>query len=107
AELDRCDPSMLEDRVDEGRQRRALRKDQQRADQHHDDDNRQQPELLALAHEHPDLTTQGETLHEKISLRDQLKLSFEIAAPAIRLTLDPIAALIIGMNQRALAHRAH
>src|SRR5713101_1010486 len=49
----------LEERVDEGRQRRALREDDQRAEEGEHDDDRPEPPLLAHAHEVPELAQEG------------------------------------------------
>src|SRR3989442_10325655 len=49
----------LEERVDEGRERRALREDDQRAEEGEHDDDRPEPPLLALAHEGPELAHEG------------------------------------------------
>ena len=42
-----------EQRINEGRHRRALRKNDEPTQQHHDDDDGSQPELLLFAHECP------------------------------------------------------
>src|SRR5687768_7462161 len=64
--------SALENRVDERRQRRTLREDQQRADHDHHQDDGHQPPLLPFLHERPQLANQ--TTHTCL-----LKLSPEIA----------------------------
>src|SRR5687767_8137781 len=58
----------LKDGVDEGRESGGLREDEERAEQQQDEDHRQQPQLLVLAQEHPDLTRQRELAHKKLSL---------------------------------------
>ena len=62
--------------VDEGRERRTLRKDEQRADEEEHHEDRQQPELLSLSHERPQLTHQIARLAHGIS--SSSKLSVEI-----------------------------
>src|SRR5690242_17626162 len=52
-------PPPLEQRVDEWCDRRALGEHDQAAEHDHHDQNRQQPELLALAHEGPELDDYG------------------------------------------------
>lgn len=56
-----------EDRVDERRQRRALREDQERADDNHGDDHRKQPPLLPDPQEQPQLTHQRRSGHRPVS----------------------------------------
>src|ERR1051325_9674021 len=51
--------SLLEERVDERRDRRALGEHDQAAEDHHPDQDRQQPELLALLHEGPEFDEDG------------------------------------------------
>src|SRR5437016_1827346 len=48
-------PARSEQGVDEGRHRRSLREHDQAAEQQKDDDDRQEPELLPLSHEGPEL----------------------------------------------------
>ena len=48
-------PDGSEDRVDERRERRALREDEQAAHDEQQDQDRQEPELLPLPHERPQL----------------------------------------------------
>ena len=52
-------PTRLEQGVDEGCDRRALGQHDQAAEDHHHDHDRQQPELLALAHEGPEFDDDG------------------------------------------------
>src|SRR5262245_47567870 len=47
--------SLLEDRVDEGRERRAVREDDETPEERHDDHDRREPPLLADAQEAPEL----------------------------------------------------
>src|SRR2546425_487122 len=54
---------LLEDRVNEGRQRRPLREHEERTDQEHHHEDRQQPPLLAHAHECPELLRQTSAAH--------------------------------------------
>src|SRR5438105_13796557 len=46
---------LLEQRIDEGCNGRSLRENDEPAEEHEHDDDREQPKLLALAHEHPEL----------------------------------------------------
>src|SRR4029078_2606705 len=52
-----------EQRVDQRRDRRALRQDQQASEHDQDHEDRKQPELLALAHERPEVAYEIE--HQK------------------------------------------
>src|ERR687893_791791 len=55
--------TLLKDRVDERRERRRLSEDEQGAQEQQHQDERQQPELLVLAQEHPDLGGERELTH--------------------------------------------
>src|SRR5687768_7318755 len=84
---------LLEDGVDEGRERGGLREDEERAEQQQDEDHRQQPQLLVLAQEHPDLTRQRELAHKKLSLLRCSKI-FGTRAPVFsEQPLEPLARL--------------
>ncbi len=55
----------LEDRIDERRQRGALGEHEQRAHEQHQRDDREQPPLLAHAHEGPQLPRQARVSHSR------------------------------------------
>src|SRR5580765_4454521 len=96
-----CSASISEQRVDEGGHRRALRQHDEGAKQHEDDHDRQEPELLPLLHEGPEL--EDELSHGSLSsdpieselpvhvgagarrLRDAIALSCRIMSPAHRI----------------------
>src|SRR6266550_3361398 len=74
--------SPLEDRVDERRQRRALRQNEQSADEHKQDNYGKEPEFFSLLHERPQLTHQSHAV--------PLELSFHATPGCIRVDLFSI-----------------
>src|SRR6202011_5485665 len=60
--------SASEDAVDERRQGRAPRKDEQTAQRQQDADDREQPPVLVLLEKHPDFSEQFQAPHYRVSL---------------------------------------